>query len=264
MKILNSQEFINEKLDIHPITKEQLKKYTDEKPKPKSYYTNYIGCVFAFKNISQEDRDAVSYVKIENGNLLTDIDGQIMLQGANFTNRLDKNAEYNDYETVLSEEQFNAFKLNSCPQEMLDSIVITLLSDKNSRLIEKVKKDELGIISRNCGISLKEAKDVVDDYPSNNEYFDHGICTSWKDINELIENMIFEFSGQSWLVTYLKNNYNGENEEMDEYFEVAEETNELSYETLVNLGYDFSQLDAKELNDNYVTLDNGVIIEYYL
>jgi hypothetical protein len=76
--------------------------------------------------------------------------------------------------------------------------------------------------------------------------------------------MIFEFSGQSWLVTYLKNNYNGENEEMDEYFEVAEETNELSYETLVNLGYDFSQLDAKELNDNYVTLDNGVIIEYYM
>ena len=261
MKILNSSEYIKEKLNIQPISKEKLKHIGDY-DKPKSYYDSYIGYVFAFKNIANPDRDAVKYVRIENGRCDTNIKGEIKIEGANFLTSLDEYAEYSDYETVLSEEQFNAFK-GDVSDEMNYSIVKTLLSRRNEKLIEKVKRDEIKIIARECKVSEKTAKDIVDDYPSNNEYFDHGICHSYDNVDEFVQDLIMNFGAESWLVNLLKDNYDGEDDEITEYLEVAEDCGDLSYDTLVSLGYDFSKIDPKDVNDNYCLMDNGVVIEYY-
>lgn len=264
MKVLNSSEYINEKLNIQPISKEKLKNIGDC-DKPKSYYDSYIGYVFAFKNIAKPDRDAVKYVRIENGRCDTNREGEIKIEGANFLMSLDdddEDAKYSDYETVLSEEQFNAFK-GKVSDEMNYSIVKTLLSRRNEKLIEKVKRDEIKIIARECGVSEKTAKDIVDDYPSNNEYFDHGICHSYDNVDVFVQDLIMNFGAQSWLVNFLKDNYDGEDDEITEYLEVAEDCGDLSYDTLVSLGYDFSKIDPKDVNDDYHLMDNGVVIEYY-
>lgn len=260
MKVLKSTEYIKENLNIQPMTKERMGKMES----PIKDHTNFSGMVFAFKSKNDNDRDSVGYVEIENGLLHLDVSGQIIVHGANYSNRLDDDYDYADYETVLSEKQFNAFKEDNLDQTMNRSIVATLLSSKNERLIEKVKKDELKIIMRECNLTAAEAKETVEDYPLADKYFDHGICYSFKDMDACMENLIDNFGNEEWLVNYLRSNYSGDNDEMEEYFDVAED-NGLSYDTLCQLGYDFNKdLRAEDLNDTYKTLDSGKIIVYNL
>ena len=149
MKILKSEEFINE-----------------------AY--NGKANVFAFKDVSAnaDNRDCVSYVEMINGKIHTDLTGQIIIMGPCYSSRLDKNANYKDYETVLNEEQFNAFKERTCSDEMLEQIANALCSKENEELVEKVKNDELETIAGMCGVSKEDAKDIVDEYPLGNGYFD--------------------------------------------------------------------------------------------
>lgn len=242
MKILKSEEFIKESL--------VAKKY-----------------VFAFKDVSAnaDDRDCVSYVEINNGKIYTDISGQIIITGPNYSSRLDKDANRKDYETVLTEEQFNAFKEDNCPEEMLESISAALLSKENETLTQKVKNDELDTIANMCGISKQDAWFVVDNYPLSNEYFDRGICSSssYENIGELIEMLVDEDENKNWLVEFLKDNT--DNEEIEEYLEnVGEYGSRISYDKLVELGYDFDAIDVTDLRDEYIELNNGKVIEYYI
>ena len=237
MKILKSEEFINE-----------------------SYSGKAI--VFAFKDVSTnaDDRDCVSYVEMINGKIHTDATGQIIIMGPCYSSRLDKNANYKDYETVLNEEQFNAFKERTCSDEMLEQIVNALCSKENEELVEKVKNDELETIAGMCGVSKEDAEDIVDEYPLGNGYFDRGICSCY---DNFFEELIWEFGSEEWLVDFLWDN--NDNDELEEYFEVAKDSGSgVTYEKLVELGYDFDSIDVEELADRYKRLDNGKVIEYYM
>lgn len=264
MKILTAQEYITEKLGITPVSKTRLAGLKGGLiTKPKEFCESYSGEVFAFKNTNSQDRDCVAYVETKNGKIQTDISGQIIIEGANYSSRLDKDADYSDYETVLSEVEFEAFKEDHCPEEMLTKILYSLLSDNNDRLIEKVKEDELNEIANSIGISKNEAKNIVDDYPlQSKEYFDRGICSYWKDMEDLLENLIFNFGNEKWLVDYLKNGT--DDEEILEYLDNIDDTgSDIDINQLKNMGYDFSKLSAEDLDENYITLDSGKIIEYH-
>lgn len=237
MKILKSEEFINEA------------------------YSGKAN-VFAFKDVSAnaDDRDCVSYVEIINGKIHTDVTGQIIIMGPCYSSRLDKNANYKNYETVLNEEQFNAFKERTCSDEMLEQIANALCSKENEELVEKVKNDELETIAGMCGVSKADAEDIVDDYPLGNGYFDRGICSCY---DNFFEELIWEFGSEEWLVDFLWDNNN--NDELEEYFEVAKDSGSgVTYDKLVELGYDFDSIDVEDLANRYKRLDNGKVIEYYM
>lgn len=237
MKILKSEEFINEAYDGKAI-------------------------VFAFKDISPDadDRDCVSYVEIINGKIHTNVTGQIIVMGPCYFSKLDKNANYKDYETVLNEEQFNAFKERTCSDEMLEQISNVLCSKENEDLVKKVKNDELETIAGMCGVSKADAEDIVDNYPLGNGCFDRGICSCY---DNFFEDLIWEFGGDDWLVDFLWDNNN--NDELEEYFEVSKDSGSgVTYEKLVELGYDFDSIDVEELAYRYKRLNNGKVIEYYM
>ena len=225
MKILKSEEFINE-----------------------SYRGEEI--VFAFKDISPnaDERDCVSYVEIINGKVHTDVTGQIIIMGPCYSSRLDKNANYKDYETVLNEEQFNAFKERTCSDEMIEQISNVLCSEENKDLIEKVKNDELETIASMCRVSKEDAEDIVDDYPLNNGYFDRGICSCYDDYDNFFDELIYEYGSDDWLIDFLLDNNN--NDELEEYFEIAKDSGSgVNYDKLVELGYDFDSIDVKDLSE---------------
>lgn len=240
MKILKSEEFISEGYNGKSI-------------------------VFAFKDVSPnaDERDCVSYVEMINGNVHTDVTGQIIIMGPCYSSRLDKNANYKDYETVLTEEQFNAFKERTCSDEMLEQITNALCSDENEVLTEKVKNDELEKIANMCRVTKSDAEYIVDEYPLNNGYFDRGICSCYDGVDEFFEELIWEFGSEEWLVDFLWDN--NDKDELEEYFEVAKDSGSgVTYDKLVKLGYDFDSIDVEDLADRYKRLDNGKVIEYYM
>lgn len=221
--------------------------------------------VFAFKDISPnaDKRDCVSYVEIINGNLHTNITGQIIITGPCYSSRLDKNTNYKDYETVLTEEQFNAFKERTCSDEMLEQISNVLCSKENEDLVKKVKIDELETIAGMCGVSKADAEFIVNVYPLRNGYFDRGICGCYNSADEFFKELAWEFSNQEWFIDFLWDN--NDNDELEEYFEVAKVSGSgVTYDELVKLGYDFDSIDVEDLAERYVKLDNGKIIEYYM
>ena len=180
--------------------------------------------------------------------------------GPCYSSRLDKNANYKDYETVLNEEQFNAFKERTCSDEMLEQILNVLCSKENEDLVEKVKNDELETIAGMCGVSKADAENIVDDYPLGNGYFDRGICSCY---DNFFEELIWEFGSEEWLIDFLWDN--NDNDELEEYFEVAKDSGSgVTYDKLVELGYDFDSIDVEDLADRYKRLNNGKVIEYYM
>lgn len=199
-------------------------------------------------------------LKMFNGKIHTDLTGQIIIMGPCYSSSLDKNANYKDYETVLNEEQFNAFKERTCSDEMLEQIANALCSKENEELVEKVKNDELETIAGMCGVSKEDAKDIVDEYPLGNGYFDRGICSCY---DNFFEELIWEFGSEEWLIDFLWDNNN--NDKLEEYFEVAKDSGSgVTYDKLVELGYDFDSIDVEDLADRYKRLNNGKVIEYYM
>lgn len=190
--------------------------------------------IFAFKNIKEQDRDCVSYVDIYENKIHVDCCGKIIICGPCYSSRLKNDEKYEDYQTVLSKEQFEAFKINNCPADMLKSIFVTLLSEDNKNLARKVMNDECEYIMEYVGVDKNTALDIMEDYPLWHKYFDRGMLQYWNNIEEWWGNILEDY---------------------------------ISPSVIENLGlvenYNFDKIDVSDFGE-YKELENGMIIEYLM